>query len=90
MPTPCVQRSTATPFARSAPVAVPPDFEVPPSGWQWHKLTDVAQLESGHTPSRSLPDWLGGDVSWISLTEIRALDGIWVERTQLRTNPEGI
>jgi len=42
------------------------------------------------TPSRSRPDWLDGDVSWISLTEIRALDGQWVERTQLRTNADGI
>lgn len=77
-------------FRHVVPVAVPPDFEAPPSGWQWRKLTDVAQLESGHTPSRSRPDWWGGEVSWISLTEIRALDGTWVERTQLRTNPEGI
>ncbi|WP_169579896.1 restriction endonuclease subunit S [Rubritepida flocculans] len=63
---------------------------MPPPGWSWHKLTDVARLESGHTPSRSRPDWWGGDVSWISLTEIRALDGQWVESTQLRTNAAGI
>jgi type I restriction enzyme S subunit len=73
-----------------APVAVPPDFTNAPAGWRWHKLTDLARLESGHTPSRSRPDWWGGDVSWISLTEIRALDGQWVERTELRTNPAGI
>jgi len=77
-------------FARLVPVAVPPTFDDPPSGWQWRKLTDVARLESGHTPSRSRPDWWGGDVSWISLTEIRALDGRWVEDTQLRTNAAGI
>lgn len=33
---------------------------------------------------------VGGDVSWISLTEIRALDGQWVQSTQLRTNDLGI
>ena len=77
-------------FAHVVPVAVPPTFDDPPPGWQWHKLTDIARLESGHTPSRSRPDWWGGDVSWISLTEIRALDGQWVEGTQLRTNPAGI
>lgn len=73
-----------------APIAIPPDLPSPPSGWQWYKLTDIARLESGHTPSRSRPDWWRGDVSWISLTEIRALDGTWVERTQLRTNEHGI
>lgn len=77
-------------FAHVIPVAVPPTFEKPPPGWQWRKLIDVARLESGHTPSRSRPDWWGGDVSWLSLTEIRALDGQWVESTQLRTNEAGI
>lgn len=71
-------------FVHIAPVAVPPTLDDPPPGWQWHKLTDIARLESGHTPSRSRPDWWGGDVSWLSLTEIRALDGQCVERTQLR------
>lgn len=77
-------------FAEVVPVAVPPTFDDPPPGWQWRKLTEMARLESGHTPSRSRPDWWGGDVSWISLTEIRALDGRWVESTQLRTNVSGI
>jgi type I restriction enzyme S subunit len=60
------------------------------NGWIWRKLSDVARLESGHTPSRQRPEWWGGDVSWISLTEIRALDGQWVEETKLKTNAEGI
>ena len=77
-------------FRQVVPVAVPPHFKDAPDGWQWHKLADIARLESGHTPSRHRPDWWGGDVSWISLTEIRALDGQWVESTQLRTNAEGI
>ncbi len=77
-------------FAQVLPVAVPPTFDNPPAGWRWRKLSDLARLESGHTPSRSRPDWWGGDVSWISLTEIRALDGRWIESTQLRTNAAGI
>jgi type I restriction enzyme S subunit len=77
-------------FDEIIPIATSPQFTVPPLNWKWHKLTDIAQLESGHTPSRSRPDWWGGDVSWISLTEIRALDGQWVENTQLRTNAAGI
>ncbi len=77
-------------FEHVVPVAVPPTLAAPPPGWRWHKLTDIARLESGHTPSRLRPDWWGGDVSWISLTEIRALDGQWVESTQLRTNEAGI
>ncbi|MBL0483386.1 restriction endonuclease subunit S [Aeromonas veronii] len=77
-------------FRSVVPVAVPPHFENAPEGWRWRKLVEIARLESGHTPSRHRPDWWGGDVSWISLTEIRALDGQWVKSTQLRTNAEGI
>ena len=74
----------------TTPIATPPDLSQPPAGWRWLKLNEAARLESGHTPSRLRPDWWGGDVSWLSLTEIRALDGQWVECTQLRTNEQGI
>lgn len=77
-------------FRQVVPVAVPQELTAPPTGWQWHRLTDIARLESGHTPSRSRSDWWGGDISWVSLTEIRALDGQWVDSTQLRTNQHGI
>ena len=77
-------------FAGIVPVAVPPTFEAAPAGWHWAKLADIAHLESGHTPSRSRPDWWSGDISWLSLTEIRALDGCWVDETRIRTNAAGI
>lgn len=57
---------------------VPPlalDANDAPKGWTWHVLTDVARLESGHTPSRRHPEWWGGDTPWIALPDIRALDG---------------
>jgi type I restriction enzyme S subunit len=78
-------------FRDVVPVTVPAEgMDDAPEGWRWVKLSDLAQLESGHTPSRSRPDWWGGDVSWVSLTEIRALDGSWVDATEIRTNEAGI
>ncbi|MCG3163606.1 MAG: hypothetical protein JMDDDDMK_05045 [Acidobacteria bacterium] len=78
-------------FAEIAPVGVPPEFETAPAEWRWERIApNLARLESGHTPSRLRPDWWGGDVSWVSLTEIRALDGRWTEETQIKTNPAGI
>jgi restriction endonuclease S subunit len=77
-------------YRNVVPVATPKSFGVAPSGWQWRKLTTLARLESGHTPSRSRPDWWGGEISWVSLTEIRGLDGTWVESTRIRTNETGI
>lgn len=72
------------------PIAVPPALRVAPEGWTWKKLNEVARLESGHTPSRLRSEWWGGDVSWLSLTEIRAFDGNWVDETKIKTNDAGI
>jgi type I restriction enzyme S subunit len=44
-----------------------------PEGWKVERLTDLARLESGHTPSRRRPDYWGGDVPWVSLNDIGAL-----------------
>jgi type I restriction enzyme S subunit len=63
---------------------------VPPSGWTWRRLADLARLESGHTPSRRHPEWWGGDISWISLPDIRALDGRVAYETAESTNEAGI
>jgi type I restriction enzyme S subunit len=61
-----------------------------PDGWTWRSLGSLGRLESGHTPSRSRPDWWGGDIPWIALPDIRALDGRHVFDTLEHTNPEGI
>jgi Restriction endonuclease S subunits len=67
---------------------LPNDFR--PSGWSWHKLTDLARLESGHTPSRRRPEWWAGEIPWIALPDIRQLDGKVALDTSEMTNPEGI
>jgi type I restriction enzyme S subunit len=72
------------------PISIQPESSPTAGQWRWSKLTNLAKLESGHTPSRDRKDWWGGDVSWLSLTEIRAFDGKWVEETKLRTNEAGI
>ncbi|WP_397572554.1 restriction endonuclease subunit S [Silanimonas sp.] len=77
-------------FRRGVPVVIPPIRTEAPKDWRWKTLSKLSRLESGHTPSRQRPEWWGGNVSWISLTEIRALDGVWVEETKIRTNAEGI
>jgi type I restriction enzyme, S subunit len=72
------------------PIAVTLPEAADVDGWQWSKLSDLARLESGHTPSRSRSAWWGGEISWLSLTEIRAFDGQWVDETRLKTNEAGI
>jgi type I restriction enzyme, S subunit len=62
----------------------------PPDGWQWTKLTDIARLESGHTPSRRHPEWWGGSIPWISIPDAKKNDGRRIEDTEETTNELGI
>jgi type I restriction enzyme S subunit len=59
-------------------------------GADWIALSSAARLESGHTPSRKRPEWWVGDVPWIALPDIRALDGTTVEATRETTNELGL
>lgn len=59
-------------------------------GWPWKTLTDVARLATGHTPDREVPSYWDGDIPWISLTEIRGLDGTVAENTDLHVSQDGI
>ncbi len=44
-----------------------------PDSWAWTPLGTVAQLESGHTPSRRQPEYWNGGVPWIAIKD--AVDG---------------
>lgn len=62
-----------------------------PGNWQWEKLVNIATLESGHTPRKSVSGyWDGGDVPWISLQDIRAADGKEIFSTKFMPTMLGI
>lgn len=61
-----------------------------PKGWAWSRLTDVARLATGHTPSRRVPEYWNGNIPWISLTDIRALDGTVAQNTSQSVTEVGI
>jgi type I restriction enzyme, S subunit len=61
-----------------------------PKGWRWSRLTDVARLATGHTPSRRNPEYWMGNIPWISLTDIRALDGKVAQETSQMVTEQGI
>lgn len=58
--------------------------------WHWAKLKTVAKLTTGHTPSRNVSDYWGGDIPWITTTDIRKLDGTVATKTSELTNALGI
>jgi type I restriction enzyme S subunit len=45
-----------------------------PSGWDLVRLTSIAKLESGHTPSRRNRAYWTGPIPWVSLHDSAALD----------------
>lgn len=61
-----------------------------PDGWRWERLSEIARLESGHTPSRREPSYWGGDVAWLSLKDIRSLDGPFVCDTEDHPTAKGV
>ena len=61
-----------------------------PEGWEWTRLTDVARLESGHTPSRSHPEYWGGTVPWIGIRDATGNHGQTIYDTEQKTNNLGI
>ena len=61
-----------------------------PEGWRWTKITDVARLETGHTPSRKHPEYWGGDVPWIGIRDATGNHGQTIYDTLQHTNELGI
>lgn len=59
-------------------------------GWSWVPLIQVAELESGHTPSRSRLDWWDGDIPWIGITDARDHNGGVIHETHQKTNEDGL
>jgi type I restriction enzyme S subunit len=62
----------------------------PPPGWKWTALTDVARLETGHTPSRRQPEYWDGDVPWVGIKDATENHGRVIYDTYQHTNKLGI
>jgi type I restriction enzyme S subunit len=57
--------------------------EIPPVGFSWKLLADLARLETGHTPSRRVPGyWENGTLPWIGVRDATRNHG----RTIVSTN----
>lgn len=61
-----------------------------PEAWPRTLLTDAARLATGHTPDRSRWDYWNGGIPWISLTDIRDLDGAMAVGTSQEVSQLGI
>lgn len=67
------------------------DPELPlPEGWLWTKLTNIARLESGHTPSRKEPNYWDGGVPWIGIKDATQNHGRMIPDTLQHVTDLGI
>lgn len=63
-----------------------------PAHWRVVPLTSVARLESGHTPSRSRPDWWTDCyMPWVSLHDVGTMRGVkYLQDTAQRISDAGL
>ncbi len=61
-----------------------------PEGWNYDLLDHFAERCSGHTPSKSFPEYWNGGIKWISLSDSYRLDKGYVYETEKEISIEGI
>ncbi len=62
-----------------------------PDGWKWTELLSVAEMASGHTPSRRKPEyWKDGDIKWMCAADARFQHGGVVSETKEKINQLGL
>ena len=84
-------RGGASSDFHQSPITVGNEVKASPNGWFWQKLTDLAKLESGHTPRKTVAEyWDDGDVYWICLQDIRAAHGKIIQDTKFKPTMLGI
>ena len=58
-----------------------------PKGWKEVKLSDLAEIQSGGTPSRSNSAYWNGDIPWVKISDIK---GMYVTETEEFITEEGL
>jgi type I restriction enzyme, S subunit len=61
-----------------------------PEAWGVELLDTVARRGSGHTPSKSHPEYWGGPIKWVSLQDSKRLDRLYIDETAATLTPLGI
>ena len=60
------------------------------TGWTLEKIENLAKRGSGHTPSKSVPEYYGGGVKWVSLADSKRLDAGSISETETNISELGI
>ena len=72
-------------------------FDIPET-WEWVRLGNIGDWGSGATPSRSIPEYYGGDIPWLKTGDLNDgyieyipenISRLALEKTSVRLNPTG-
>jgi restriction endonuclease S subunit len=66
-----------------------PNKPLPP-GWAWARLSELAELGTGHTPSRKHPEYWTGDIPWIGIRDAGQHHGGVIMDTVQHVNELGL
>ncbi|MBC8723908.1 restriction endonuclease subunit S [Paraburkholderia sp. 31.1] len=58
--------------------------------WEEKRLEDLTKRGSGHTPSKSNPEYYNGGIKWVSLADSKRLDGGLIAETAIEISEQGI
>lgn len=61
-----------------------------PEGWRIFPVDQVTARGSGHTPKKDVTRYWNGDIKWLSLKDLGALDRVYIGSTRERISEEGI
>lgn len=61
-----------------------------PAGWRYDLLDRFATRCSGHTPSKSFPEYWGGGIKWISLADSYRLDKGYIYQSDNEISETGL
>jgi len=59
-------------------------------GWEVKRLEKLAKRRSGHTPSKSKPEYYNGGIKWVSLADSKRLDSGLISDTENEISDQGI
>ena len=54
------------------------------------RLEDLAKRSSGHTPSKSYPEYYNGGIKWVSLADSKRLDHGLISETAIEISEQGL
>ncbi len=61
-----------------------------PEYWILVRLEDIAEIVGGGTPDRRNPSYFGGNIPWVTPTDITRLDDLWIDDTAEAITVKGL